>query len=1127
MASRELTRDEARTAVKRGARLVKYGRRGAPHEVFARVDGFSVRWIGRRQRERSIDLRRVTRVVAGRYTESFRRYDGAHEDETSFSLVYEDAEGGTSRTWDVVCESQTQRDVWVFALQDLAREALQRGVAEERAAANGEMQSSTSGEELKRRDAFGRSATFGRSSKSLGRKMSLREREGVGVGQDVGDVCDALGSDVPNEVLVWGWRADVTPEDKVESTSGGFAVSTERWIRVDVPSTLKGMETLDVVELALGARHALARTRTGAVYSWGDGKGGKLGTPSGQDAELPVRIDTSGHALSIACGNAHSIAVIREGGVSSDDGGDVYTWGDPNAAPGLLGLPDTRSVMSYPGKISFESGMIALAQHRGASTLGVGVKVVQVSCGPCHTACVSETGACFTWGEGSFYALGHGDRESQRAPRQLETFKRDKRVVLRVSCGVWHTAAIVAAPTNNVARVTAENDEFDEMDGELFTWGDGETGQLGIRDVNHASVPTRTSNQLGEPGSEVSVISCGQHHTLALTSQGDLWLAGCVGKVDNSLRVTSFTRLTDFETGSVRAVASGDNHVVAMTRDGRVYSWGVGKNGRLGLGRNDRDQSTPQEIEGLRGRAIVQIACGPTSSACVLKGVRMTMREHASMMRLSTFNVRAASMKVDATTKVIDRTVSSSNLDTGSTSSHSTAKKDQRSWTTGSRNGGKRSSQGLKNEKAAHRLMSVLSPTYENVAKTKSRVEVAFKDAPAKEIESSPAAEHEADLWNQTDANVEPTVLDFAQDTLANDLSTSSPIENYQKSTVHSIEELTAQADVESTSLPELESEAVEKRNIDDLTVSQLTPIVTNIDDLEHNSMQILTLTEPTVPAQPMAHSEEEFATDECEFTERSVLKSEEFHKRTEQEVDASQLTPSTVRTDDRHRHLVEPFSTHNEFTASTQPLFASNQENAMKGNLGHSSRRAASEAEAALRHLADARALLRRTALPLETDYPSDVRQRASSKSSALKLLARPTTQVDEDISTTESFIERARRAANEAEATLMRLADEKNVLERANKSALTTQAKSLSISSPLAHRRPESHFSSGDSVPRDYIEEVEKGVFLTLQSLGDRTVLRRVRFSKRIFSERLAHQWWEENRDRIVRDLDLIIPL
>ena len=505
----------------------------------------------------------------------------------------------------------------------------------------------------------------------------------------------------------------------------------------------------------------------------------------------------------------------------------------------------------------------------------------------------------------------------------------------------------------------------------------------------------------------------------------------------------------------------------------------------------------------------------------------MTMREHASMMRLSTFNLRAASMKVDASAKVIDRTVSSSNLDTGSTSSHSTAKKDQRSWTTGSRNGGKRSSQGLKNEKAAHRLMSVLSPTYENVAKTKSRVEVAFKDAPAKEIESSPAAELEADLWNQTDANVEPTVLDYAQDTLANDLSTSSPIENSQKSMVHAIDELTAQADVESTSLPELESEAVEKRNIDDLTASQLTPIVTNIDDLEHNSVQLLTLTEPTVPAQPMAHSEEEFATDECEFTERNVLKSEEFHKRTEQEVDTSQLTPSTVRTDDRHRQLVEPFLTHNEFAASTQPLFASNQESAMKGNLGHSSRRAASEAEAALRHLADARALLRRTALPLETDYPSDVRQRASSKSSALKLLARPTTQVDEDISTTESFIERARRAANEAEATLMRLADEKNVLERANKSALTTQAKSLPISSPLAHRRPESHFSSGDSVPRDYIEEVEKGVFLTLQSLGDRTVLRRVRFSKRIFSERLAHQWWEENRDRIVRDLDLIIPL
>lgn len=1133
MASRELTRDEARTAVKRGARLIKYGRRGAPHEVFARVDGLAVRWIGRRQRERSIDLRRVTRVVAGRHTESFRRYEGAHEDAASFSLVYEDDEGGASRTWDVVCETQAQRDVWVFALEGLAREAIERGLVEGTAAANGEAHSSTSGEESKRRGTLERSATVGRSSKSLGKSVSLRERGNSGVVQDVADVGGTLESDVPNEVLAWGWRADVTPEDAVESTSGGFAVSTERWTRVDVPSALSGMETLDVVELALGARHALARTRTGAVYSWGDGKGGKLGLPSGQDTESPIRIGLNGHALAIACGNAHSIAVIREGGLLSDDGGDVYTWGDPNAAPGLLGLPDVRSVMSFPGKIYFGSGMNTLAQHRGAPSLGVGVKVVQVSCGPCHTACVTETGACYTWGEGSFYALGHGDRESQRCPRELETFKHDNRVVLRVSCGVWHTAAIVAASTNAVTRVTAEDDEFDEFDGELFTWGDGETGQLGLRDVKHVSVPTRTLNQLGEPGSEVCSISCGQHHTLALTSQGDLWLAGCVGKVDNSLRVTTFTRLTDFQTGSVSAVASGDNHVVATTRDGRVYSWGVGKNGRLGLGRNDRDQPTPQEIEGLRGRVIVQIACGPTSSACVLKGVRMTMREHASMMRLTTFSVRTASMKLDASTKVIERNVSSSNLDTGSTSSRSTAK-DRRSVTTGSRNGGKRGSQGLKNEKAAHRLMSVLSPTYENVAKTTSRVEAALKDTPAKETESTLLPELSAELSNQADENVEPRVLDYKQHAIAIDASLPSSFEASEKSMAHSMSEFTVKESEEFVERMVLESEAAHERAEDDLTVPQLTPIPAKVDDPQCELALPSTWTEFTTSAQLTTHSAELNVQKNEEFSERAVVGSEELNKRTERELDTShtvQSTPIAAKMDDPQCNLVEPPATRTEFTVSAQRLFTSNEEHTTVGNLGHSSRRAASEAEAALRHLADARALLRRTSMHATTDYPYDVRQPSSATSSALKLSARPTLQVDEESATRESFIERARRAANEAEATLMRLADERTVLERATQSALAKQAKKVSpMQSPLAQRRPESHFygNGNDSIgaPRDYIEEVENGVFLTLQALGDRTVLRRVRFSKRIFSERLAHQWWEENRDRIVRDLDLIIP-
>ena len=165
-----------------------------------------------------------------------------------------------------------------------------------------------------------------------------------------------------------------------------------------------------------------------------------------------------------------------------------------------------------------------------------------------------------------------------------------------------------------------------------------------------------------------------QHHTVALTSKGDLWLAGCVGRVDNSTRSTVFTRLTDFETGSVSAVESGDNRVVVRRQGRSRYSWGVGKRGRLGLGKNDRDQPSPVEIESLRGRRVLAIACGPTSSACVVQAVRMTAKEKDDGgetpidARVSEFARRAS--RVDQRATAMDER-RSSHVDTGSTSSYS------------------------------------------------------------------------------------------------------------------------------------------------------------------------------------------------------------------------------------------------------------------------------------------------------------------------------------------------------------------------------------------------------------------------------------------------------------------------
>ncbi len=45
----------------------------------------------------------------------------------------------------------------------------------------------------------------------------------------------------------------------------------------------------------------------------------------------------------------------------------------------------------------------------------------------------------------------------------------------------------------------------------------------------------------------------------------------------------------------VQGIAAGDCHSMARTHEGRVYSWGSGSYGRLGLG-SEADQSVPKLV---------------------------------------------------------------------------------------------------------------------------------------------------------------------------------------------------------------------------------------------------------------------------------------------------------------------------------------------------------------------------------------------------------------------------------------------------------------------------------------------------------------------------------------------------
>ena len=61
----------------------------------------------------------------------------------------------------------------------------------------------------------------------------------------------------------------------------------------------------------------------------------------------------------------------------------------------------------------------------------------------------------------------------------------------------------------------------------------------------------------------------------------------------------------------------GENHCLALTRDGEVLSWGSGRFGQLGHGVLTNSLDKPTVIEFFQGLRVKEIACGGFHSAVI------------------------------------------------------------------------------------------------------------------------------------------------------------------------------------------------------------------------------------------------------------------------------------------------------------------------------------------------------------------------------------------------------------------------------------------------------------------------------------------------------------------------------
>ncbi|KAB5583793.1 hypothetical protein PHYPO_G00099730 [Pangasianodon hypophthalmus] len=225
----------------------------------------------------------------------------------------------------------------------------------------------------------------------------------------------------------------------------------------DRPRVIESLRGVEVVDIAAGGAHSACITASGELYTWGKGRYGRLGHGDSEDQLKPKLVDAlQGHrVIDVACGSGDAQTLC----LTDDD--MVWSWGDGDY--GKLG--------------------------RGGSDGCLGV--VKVECGSQFSVALTKSGAVYTWGKGDYHRLGHGSDDHVRRPRQVQGLQGKK--VIAIATGSLHCVCCTE-------------------DGEVYTWGDNDEGQLGDGTTNAIQRPRLVGALQGK---KINRVACGSAHTLA------------------------------------------------------------------------------------------------------------------------------------------------------------------------------------------------------------------------------------------------------------------------------------------------------------------------------------------------------------------------------------------------------------------------------------------------------------------------------------------------------------------------------------------------------------------------------------------------------------------------------------
>lgn len=317
-----------------------------------------------------------------------------------------------------------------------------------------------------------------------------------------------------------------------------------------------------IIQIALGLEHSMALTNLGNVYTWGSNEYGQLGNNSIYNESRPVKITTYFSLNSqeiitqISAGYWHNGAITNQG--------HVFTWGSNSG--GRLGIGRTLiNVAKTPRNIT------------NSFNLGYGEIIIELSLGGWQSMALSSEGRIYTWGDNSYGGLGNGESiyTNQYAPAEITKYFNlsVEEKVISLSSGYQHSSAV----TNQ---------------GRLFMWGQSKNGQIGDGRLTYSMLPLDITQYFNLSEGEMIVNSgLSTFSSSAFTSDNRVFTwggnsYGVLGDGSTSTKTTPYDVTENMDLNDNEHILSSAyiEHMMVVTSDSRVITWGSNTNGQLGLG---------------------------------------------------------------------------------------------------------------------------------------------------------------------------------------------------------------------------------------------------------------------------------------------------------------------------------------------------------------------------------------------------------------------------------------------------------------------------------------------------------------------------------------------------------------